>query len=153
MKYLILALLALAGVSLAIQPGLYHDPAQPGHGVQINTAPDNHYVLTWFTYAPAFELDEDGNAIWLEPAQAWFVSENWQPGDTVDLFRPLAFFQAESFQLGAPVGDIRVTPTESGIRVEYRVYDWPWRCDGAVLPGPAVPFCVGTVRLELLAGQ
>ena len=150
MKYLIL-LCILTGSAFAVEPGLYHDPAQPGHGVQVNTAPNDHYVLTWFTYAPAFELDEDGNATWLEPAQVWFVSENWQPGDTVDLFRPLAFFQADSFEMGAPVGNIRVTPTETGIRVAYQVYDWPWRCDGQLLPGPAAPFCVGTVLLELLA--
>ena len=91
MKYLIL-LCVLAGSAFAVEPGLYHDPAQPGHGIQINTAPNDHYVLAWFTYAPAFELDKDDTAIWLEPAQAWFVSENWRPGDTVDLFRPLAFF-------------------------------------------------------------
>ena len=146
MKYLIL-LCVLAGSAFAVEPGLYHDPDSPGHGVQVNTAPDGYRVLTWFTYGPILDADSEP----LDAAQAWFVSENWQPGETVPLFRPSGYFPAQFFELGEPVGNIRIRETDTGLRLDFQVFDWPKGCDGSVQFGP--PWCSGTVFLELLAGQ
>ena len=145
MRYLILALMALAGPCLAVQPGWYHDPEAPGHGLQVVDAGDGYRALTWYTYAPI--LDADGEP--LDAAQVWFVSENWQPGDTVPLFRPSGYFPAQFFGLGEPVGEIRVRQTDAGLRLDFQIFDWPRGCDGSVQFGP--PWCAGTVFLELLA--
>jgi hypothetical protein len=146
MKALIL-LAILAGSVHAVDPGLYHDPNQPGHGVSVSEAPDDFRVLTWYTHGPL--LDADGDAI--DPAQAWFISDNWQPGTEVNLFRGSGYFPAQLFSLGDPVGTVRVTEQDDRLRVDYQVFDWPRGCDGTVQVGR--PWCSGTLFLSLLALQ
>ena len=143
----LLLVFVLAGVSLAVQPGWYHDPQAPGHGVKIVNAGDDYRALTWYTFGPV--VDADGDPLHAE--QAWFASENWQPGVTVDLFRPLGYFPSQAADIGPAIGSIRVKDTDFGLRVDFEIFDWPKGCSGQVQVGP--PWCTGTVFLELLAAQ
>lgn len=151
---LVAALIAwavLAGAAFAIQPGLYADQNAPGHGLAIFEAPDNHRVASWYTYGPVIALDADGERIAADPEQVWFISDNFLPGDQVDVFRPDAFFPSQFFELGPSVGTIRVREHEAGIRVDFNLFEWPKGCDGLVSVG--APWCTGTVFLSLLAAQ
>lgn len=139
-------LTALAMVSMSafcIEPGLYADPESPGHGVAVFEAPEDHRVITWYTYD---ELDGQGG-------QAWFISDNFLPGNEVDLYQPDGIFPSFGFELGDPVGSAVVTDNQSRLLVRYELYLWSQNCSGQPQPSPAPPYCFGSVSLNLLARQ
>lgn len=139
--------------AFALETGWYHQPDQPGHGVFIHAAPDDHYTLSWFTHGPFFEIDEDGSSSLIDPAQVWFVSENFTEQSLVPLYAPQGYVGFPVTDIGPPVGAVRVTGTEDGIKVDWRVHIWPPRCTGAIQAGPAVPFCHDTYFYRRLATE
>ena len=133
----------LCSPAVAFDSGLYFDPGAPGHGFALVSDPEGKANIVWFSYSPANESTT--------PAQAWFVSENFEAGEWSPVYRPLAFFPSRMFDLGDPVGEVRLSPTASGVRLDYRLFEWPWQCQGVPLPGPALTFCAGSLNLVLLA--
>lgn len=149
---LLMATLAASTVD-AIEPGLYHDPLNPGHGITVMSAPDDHLVALWFTYEPA--TDRDG--IVLEPNQAWFITDNFQVDvlgrARVSLYQPLALFPAAGFELGPRIGvlDFGLSPAANSFRVTGRFFRWTPYCARGVLPGPLPEYCTETFNFTLLA--
>ena len=59
-----------SGTITAGLTGSWYDPAQRGHGLQIEVLPDNQFLAAWFTFNPA------------GTEQSWFIGTGTYSGNT-----------------------------------------------------------------------
>lgn len=147
MKALILALLLLAGSAYAelelSDAGLWYEPANPGHGIQVNTWLDSEdrvvAAIFWYTYD-------------LEGGQAWYLVDNIvSPNTDALLYRPGGLFPSQGFDVGLPVGDVRINKLDDGrLKFEATIDDLPQGCTGRPQSVP-VPFCFADFSFERLS--
>ena len=132
-----LIFLLLSSPLLAVEPGLYFDPNEPGFGVSLNRGSAG-YAAVIYTYTP------DGD-------QAWFYSDTGEIGEALALYAPSGLFPARLHELGEPVGQIILLDNRGALSVQYQIELFEAGCTGRPGPGPRPPFCVGEWRLERLA--
>lgn len=99
--------------------GSWFNPEQNGSGFCIDDHA-NGIILYWYNYADGFpSLPEDDNT------QMWFICQPQDDETRTDflIYRPIAKWMGENFQIGEPVGALTLMPKGDKLTLEYRFYN------------------------------
>lgn len=137
----IAALFLLAGSAYG-QAGLWYNPENTGHGIQINEDTGFGYAVTWYLYR------KDGSSAFLTAGETCKEFPC-----VIALHEPKAGFMGRGeFDLGDPVGLVELSFPEAGkMLVDYDLIAWIPECQGISPGGIIFNRCIGEIEMVKLA--
>ena len=121
-------------------PGLWFDPARPGHGLSISQPTEGRHAVLWHLYT------RDG-------APTWVIAEPCSSFPCVTpLFAPTANWLGGGFELGDEIGSLELRPDGDNLRAVFDLRGLsPDECAGITPGGLLFRECVGTITFVRLA--
>lgn len=142
MKNLFLSLLLLVPALAFGQAGMWYDPDNAGHGIQISRDGGFGHAVTWYLYRV------NGSSAFLTAGETCKEFPC-----VVTLHEPTGGFVSKgTFDLGNPVGLVELSVTAEGsLTADYELISWIPGCVGSSPGGLIFLGCIGKLEMEKLA--